>query len=282
MILGCPRCGARYRFDESKMPGESAVLRCRKCGAEIPVRRPASAGGKPVAGKKTALLADEPREFRNFMRDLLQSEGYEVSVTDSGEEALLLAGSHPFDLIFLNAYLRGIPGIHVCERIKSDPALKETKVLLVGALLGAADSGAPRKRYGADDFLSTSASREELTERIGRLAGEDAAPAASAAGRRDPESSRSAATLAPEESEIRRLARIMISDIEIYHPEKFSRALRDGTFFESFSEELGSGKEMIDRRFGHLSNRMQILSAALRDSLESYRRGGSRHRAFSA
>jgi len=325
MIVNCPRCDARYRFDESRMAGDSATLRCRRCQTAIAVVRPdavppgAEAAARPVAAVppadspvaadlplpreglraappassargRTALLADEEREFRDFVMEALRAAGYEVSVTDSGEEALLLAGSHPFDLIVLNVYLRRVLGIDVCRRLKSDPSLRRTPILLMGAITGPEGDGGHRDRYGSDDFISTGIGREELAARIGRItrretAGPPAAPreagapeaAAPAPAREAPRREEAAGG---EEAEIRRLARIMISDIQMYYPEKFSKALREGTFFEAFSEELGRGKEMIDRRFGHLGNRIQVLAAGLRDSLEPFRRAGaSRHTA---
>jgi len=326
MIVNCPRCDARYRFDESRMTSDSATLRCRKCQAAIAVRRPAPtpaeadgiplappastpvalptsakaavpvAAAPPAAGKapgtprsaslcagRTALLADEAREFRDFVQSELRAAGYEVSVTDNGEEALLLAGSHRFDLVLLNVYLRRLLGFSVCERIKGDPALQGMPVILMGALVGPESTTGPRNRYGSDDFISTGIGREELAARIARFSQGESAPCTPAStttsspappsSAKKPDGREPAPT--GEEAEIRRLARIMISDIQIYHPEKFSRALREGTFFEAFSDELGRGKEMIDQRFGHLANRIQILAAGLRDSLESHRSGGS-------
>ena len=309
MIVKCSRCGARYRFDESRMTSDSASLTCRKCRAAISVRRPApppaeeergplrvSAAAPPAAGEpsipsrsaplpaaRTALLADEAREFRDFVQSGLRDAGYEVSVTDNGEEALLLAGSHRFDLVLLNVYLRRILGVSVCQRIKGDPAQRSTPVILMGALLGPEGAALPGDRYGADDFISTGVGREELAARIARFSRSESGPRASASSAAPPPAPIAAArepaireqAPAGEEAEIRRLARIMISDIQIYHPEKFSKALREGTFFEAFSDELGRGKEMIDRRFGHLANRIQILAAGLRDSLESHRNGAS-------
>jgi predicted Zn finger-like uncharacterized protein len=323
MILSCSTCGARYRFDETKLAGDQAVFRCRKCGASIralrpsasappesqlpapesaPPVRPAAASPRSAssaASARTALLADEAREFREFVRAELQAAGYDVSTTESGQEALLLAGSHPFDLIVLNAYLREMLGIHVCEKIKSNPSLKSTPVILMGALVGPDSvAGGSSNRYGADDFISTSISREDLAARIGRVSrGKGARPASSPPPGRAPAPSLTGGAPAPaiaaggqppaaghkvptgDEAEIRRLARIMISDIEIYHPEKFKRALRDGTFFEAFAEELSRGKELVDRRFGQLPNRIQLLAAGLRDSVEAYRSGGPPRRA---
>ena len=272
-------------------PASSPVAFPQAAKAVMPVAAVPPAAGEaprpsrsasPAAGR-TALLADDAREFRDFVQSELRAAGYEVSVTDNGEEALLLTGSHRFDLILLNVYLHRLLGISVCEQIKADPALQSMPVILMGALVGPERPMGPRSRYGSDDFISTSIGREELAARIARFSQGEFGPRTPASTTTPSPAPPVAAKEPPgrepaptgDEAEIRRLARIMISDIQIYHPEKFSRALREGTFFEAFSDELGRGKEMIDQRFGRLANRIQILAAGLRDSLESYRNGGS-------
>jgi predicted Zn finger-like uncharacterized protein len=291
VIVACSRCDARYRVDEAKLTSPTVLLRCRKCGERIPVTRPAPETAAAVSlpdppkRARTALLADEPREFRDLLEAELRAAGYEVSVAESGDEALLLAASHRFDLIVLNAYLRRLLGIHVCERLKSDPMRQSIPILLTGAILmREAGEAAPRNLYGADGFIPTSIDRADLSERIRRAAAGPSLPEpAKAPG--GPAERGAAPVPAPaeppavgDEAEIRRLARIMISDIQIYHPEKFSRALREGTFFEAFSDELGRGKRIIDERFGHLPNRIQLLAAGLRDTLAAHS-GAPRRRA---
>jgi len=302
MIVGCPKCRVRYRLEDSRITGDSAKLRCPKCQAIFIARKEVSASGatgsatSPTNGStgahaslspqgsnapRTALLADEPREFRDFVSGVLRECGFEVGLTDNGEEALLLAGGHCFDLILLNVYLRRMLGINVCERLKSEPATRDTPVLLIGALVRQEEGGLPRGLYGADDFLPTSITRQELLERIGRWVpnlpagsiptGSSAPPASAAPGVESVPSR--------EEAEIRRLARIMVSDIQMYHPEKFSRALREGTFFEAFADELRQGKEILDRRFAHLSTRVQLLAAGIRDTLSSMRPQNPKRRA---
>ena len=294
MIVGCPKCRARYRLEDSRITGDSAKLKCPRCQAIFIARKepaplqppdPTSGGPSPRAtspaatkSPRTALLADEPREFRDFVAGVLREAGFEVGMTDNGEEALLLAGGHCFDLILLNVYLRRMLGINVCERLKSEPATRDTPVLLIGALVRQEEGGLPRGLYGADDFLPTSITRLELLERIGRWVPHlpSMPPLSSETGSLPP-----LAESAPshEEEEIRRLARIMVSDIQMYHPEKFNRALREGTFFESFAEELGKGKEIVDRRFASLSTRVQMLAAGIRDTLSALRAQNPRRRA---
>ena len=297
MIVRCPRCAVRYRLDDSRIAGDEAKLRCPKCQALFIVRtapppeseispappshEPSRArGSAPRRSSLTALLADEPREFRDFVAAVLEEAGFEVGLTDNGEEALFLAGSHRFDLILLNVYLRRMLGINVCERIKSNPALRETPVLLMGAVLRPEEGGLRGGLYGADDFLSTGISREELLAKLRRWTRTGDDPAAETPA---PPAVPGAHGLAKEpssqESEIRRLARIMVSDIQMYHPEKFNRSLREGNFFESFTEELAKGKEIIDHRFAAVPNRVQLLAGGLRDALALLRPSTSRGRA---
>jgi len=300
MIIGCPKCRVRYRLEDSRVTGDSVKLRCPKCQAVFIARNEPAPGAAAItsAGSastgpggafpstvsrppRTALLADEPREFRDFVAGVLRESGFEVGMTDNGEEALLLAGGHSFDIILLNVYLRRMLGINVCERLKSEAATRDTPVLLIGALVRQEEGGLPRGLYGADDFLPTSITRQELLERVGRWVPNLRADVASAAVSATRPSSSVMAESVPsrEEEEIRRLARIMVSDIQMYHPEKFSRALREGTFFEAFAEELGKGKEILDHRYGHLSTRVQLLAAGIRDTLSSMRPQNPRRQA---
>ncbi len=199
MIVGCPKCRVRYRLEDSRVTGDSAKLRCPKCQAIFIARKETATAQMPGPGisadatlalpasktPRTALLADEPREFRDFVAGVLGEAGFEVGMTDNGEEALLLAGGHCFDLILLNVYLRRMLGINVCERLKSEPATRDTPVLLIGALVRQEEGGLPRGLYGADDFLPTSIGRQELLDRIGRWVPHQAGPVSPARLRRD-------------------------------------------------------------------------------------------------
>jgi len=287
VIVQCPGCRSRYRFDESRMVANSTRLRCKKCDviftiARPPVRPPAGStltessgmtrSASPATPSRTALIADETREFRDFVAGVLREAGFEVSSTDDGEEALILAGSHRFDLIILNVYLRRLLGRQVCERIKATAGLRETPLILVGSLFQT--EGFPPLSghlFGADEFIGNNITREKLSVTVGRvLAGLPPPPTV--------QNKQEEVGQASDEAEIRRLARIMISDLQMYHPEKFTRALRDGTFFEAFAEDLGRGKEVINKRFAHVSNRIQLLAAGLRNTLESLRSGSPQRR----
>jgi hypothetical protein len=53
----------------------------------------------------------------------------------------------------------------------------------------------------------------------------------------------------PLEADIRRLTRIIFSDIVIYGPEKADKAIRQGRFAEAFKTEIEEGRKIIRSRF---------------------------------
>lgn len=64
MIAACPKCGAKYRVDESKVGAEGARLRCAKCQAVFRVRTPQAAGTAAQAApapKPAAAAAAAPK-----------------------------------------------------------------------------------------------------------------------------------------------------------------------------------------------------------------------------
>lgn len=121
-------------------------------------------------------------------------------------------------------------------------------------------------------------------------AGEDGAPARPpkpAAGAAAPGSSRVAGVAEPSRpvpvtridprdaldpaAEIQRLARIMLSDLKLYNPDKFASAMQDGRLLETFRSELLRGKDLISNRFPDLPDRMALLTSALRQGIEEER-----------
>src|SRR4030065_2844617 len=67
------------------------------------------------------VIDDEP-VIHDVLAQLLTSEGYEVEISASGEEALEKFPSQSFDVILLDLLMPGMGGIEVLGRIKKiDP-----------------------------------------------------------------------------------------------------------------------------------------------------------------
>jgi len=66
------------------------------------------------------------------MKDILGND-YDILVSTSGEEALVLAASESIDLILLDVEMPGMDGYEVCRKLKQNPYTKNIPVIFVSA-----------------------------------------------------------------------------------------------------------------------------------------------------
>ncbi len=299
MIVTCPQCGRQYRLDPARVASGRRRLRCAGCTHVFAVAPetsspPASGAVQPVAsgGPATAplvVVGDEPREFRDLVRRTLEGLGCRVETTEDGESALRIAGEKHPPLMVLNVYLRKLLGVAVCEAIKGKESLRGIRVVLVGSVFKSERFvRGPRHLYGADDYFEDVIPVAEMRDRFAAVLGGGCGgvgaqdPRGAAGDRRVPAQdtvpgSRPAGVGAIEpRPEIRRLARIMLSDLKIYYPDRFERAVLERRFFESFREELTKGKDLIVARFPDLPDRLEVLAGALREGLDEERAAAGR------
>lgn len=248
MELTCRQCGAKFRA-AVRLPLTAPVrVACPSCTNQmilrprsgsfsgvtaVPGRRPASE--TDAASRKTAAIADEPRPFRDFLGHQLRELGFEVSFFDTGEATLDFVRRTRSDLAIVNVYLKGKLGVEVTEEIKADAALEHTRVILIGALFRANRFRAnPTNLYGADEYIEEQIPEKEFQQIIHALfpgVGNHLAPA-------EPR----------EVDEARRLARLILSDIIIYHAGKVEQAIRSDSFFEVLRDEIEEGRQYYESR----------------------------------
>lgn len=71
------------------------------------------------------LIVEDDSFFREIFHDLLTEEGYEVDVTSSGEEALILLKMHDYHVVVTDLVMQGINGLDILSRVKQkDPAIE--------------------------------------------------------------------------------------------------------------------------------------------------------------
>jgi CheY-like chemotaxis protein len=101
------------------------------------------------------LIVDDEPNIRTLLLQALedfQAKGIEMLETGEGGEAWRLIQSERPDLIILDIMMPGLSGYEICERVKSDPELSKSYVLILTAKGRAAD----RQRsfeVGADEFI---------------------------------------------------------------------------------------------------------------------------------
>jgi DNA-binding response OmpR family regulator len=218
----------------------------------------------PIATGAPVLIADEARPFREQLVQALQTLGVRCAVVEDGESALRYVQENHPQLMLVNVYLRRLLGIIVCERVKADPLLRSTRVVLIGALFRKDRFvREPGRLYGADDYIEEAVSPQELQERLAALLGGAGAGAAAA---------RSGGGAAEISEDLQRLIRIILSDIALYYPERCEAAVREGRFQDEFRVELEEGRRLIADRFPDSRRAAEIYIRAVSEWVEERQR----------
>jgi class 3 adenylate cyclase len=111
------------------------------------------------------LIVDDNETNRDILRTRLSPHGYELLEAADGEETLLVVREHRPDLILLDVMMPKIDGIEVCRRLKSDPDLPFTAIILVTAKADTKDVVAGLDA-GADEYLTKPVDQAALVARV--------------------------------------------------------------------------------------------------------------------
>ena len=112
--------------------------------------------------RRILVVEDEPSIAFALEADL-RTEGYGVTVTSTGDEALRLAREERFDLILLDVMLPGTDGFDVCRSLRR--AEDRTPIIMLTAKAGEAEKVLGLE-LGADDYVTKPFSPRELRARI--------------------------------------------------------------------------------------------------------------------
>ncbi|MEO6826006.1 MAG: response regulator transcription factor [Microbacteriaceae bacterium] len=116
-------------------------------------------------GARVLVVEDDARLSR-MLRDLLQSEGYEVVLAGDGQRALHEGLTQSFDVMVLDRGLPVTDGLEVLTRLRGRGVV--TPVLILSALGNPADRVEGLDR-GAEDYLSKPFDIDELLARLRAL-----------------------------------------------------------------------------------------------------------------
>ncbi|ATG93197.1 response regulator [Paracidovorax citrulli] len=118
---------------------------------------------------KTVLIVDDHAEIRRLLRMTLEDQGVALHEAASGEAALAMARAQRPDLVLLDLMMPGsLDGMEVCRRIRNDPDLSHTRVIILSARDGLQDRAAGMQA-GASGFISKPFSPAYLAETVRRL-----------------------------------------------------------------------------------------------------------------
>jgi two-component system phosphate regulon response regulator PhoB len=117
-----------------------------------------------VATPRVLIVEDEP-DIRDLLVFHLEREGYQVTKSKTGPEALRSARSSPPDLVLLDIMLPEMDGLEVCRRLRQDPATQGLPIVMLTARGDEVDRILGLE-LGADDYVVKPFSPRELVARI--------------------------------------------------------------------------------------------------------------------
>jgi DNA-binding response OmpR family regulator len=114
---------------------------------------------------KSILLVDDEEIILNSIGKNLRLQNYDVTLANSGEQAISLLNSSQFDLLVTDLSMPEIDGIQVLKEAKKINSLTAV-IILTG--YGDMSSSIEALRLGADDYLIKPCDPAEFTFRIKR------------------------------------------------------------------------------------------------------------------
>jgi len=111
------------------------------------------------------LVVDDDRDSLKLIGLMLQRRGYQITVAQTGAQALVKAEGESPDLIILDVMMPDIDGYEVCRRLRANPQTAHLPVIMFTAKTQVTDKVAGFQA-GADDYLTKPIHPAELTTRV--------------------------------------------------------------------------------------------------------------------
>ncbi len=125
------------------------------------------AGPIDIRGSKVLVVDDNPQNTE-LVSAYLETLPVEVATAVDGVEAMAQAERFRPDLVLLDVMMPRMSGFEVCQKIKQNPALRDTVVIMVTALHEVGDFERAVE-CGCDDFITKPVNKLELVTRVRSL-----------------------------------------------------------------------------------------------------------------
>ena len=121
--------------------------------------------------KRRVLVVDDDEQIIELFLDVLsRDDRFEVKSARTGYDAGMMTEQFRPHLVLLDYMLPDINGNLVCDRIRSNPELAGTKIIVISGVVNR-DEIDTLLRSGADDFVKKPFNIEKLIERMSEMLG---------------------------------------------------------------------------------------------------------------
>jgi two-component system phosphate regulon response regulator PhoB len=114
------------------------------------------------------LVVEDERDLAELLALHLGRAGYQTFTAHEGHRALELASAHRPTAIILDVMLPGLSGTEIAARVRADPALRDTLILMLTARAEEVDQ-LVGLAVGADDYMTKPFSVKVLLARLEAL-----------------------------------------------------------------------------------------------------------------
>jgi two-component system, OmpR family, phosphate regulon response regulator PhoB len=118
--------------------------------------------------RSKVLVIEDDRSLADVLRYNLLQAGYEVIVATDGLDGVTQAQLKTPDIVVLDLMIPVVDGLEVCRRLRSDPATRDTLVVMLTAKSEESDQLVGFS-VGADDYVTKPFSVKVLLERMRAL-----------------------------------------------------------------------------------------------------------------
>jgi DNA-binding response OmpR family regulator len=112
------------------------------------------------------LIVDDDEPTRTALARVLRRAGFQVTTAANGEEGFALARELQPWLVLTDMVMPVLDGMGLCRRIKAEPSLAGTLVVVCSARRTSSDEQAEGLDAGADGYLGQPISSRELVARV--------------------------------------------------------------------------------------------------------------------
>ena len=113
-------------------------------------------------------VVEDEKPILTLLTYNLEKEGYKVSSSSNGEEALSVIKEKKPDLVLLDWMLPDLSGIKICQYLKQDEKVKNIPIIMLTAK-GEEEDKVKGLNTGAEDYMTKPFSFPELLARIKSL-----------------------------------------------------------------------------------------------------------------
>ena len=107
-----------------------------------------------MSGRRVLLVDDEVSLTRSLALYLEAVGACEVKIENIGSRALAAARAFDPDLVILDIVMPDVDGGTIAAELAADPALRDTPVLFLTALVSQQETGGEAQRIGGRPFLA--------------------------------------------------------------------------------------------------------------------------------